>query len=182
MHQQHPMAAGELGGTLVQRILQHRGLHLLALAVHRIQPLGHGGGLHRIGGEQQAQAQVRLGDAPAGIDARAEGKAHRIGRGLALDGGDCHQRRQPRPVAAGQHPQPLRDQRAVDAQQRHHIAHAGQCHHIEHIEQVRRGPLGEIPRLPQHPMRRHQRQKGHAGSAEMAQARMAIQPVGIDRG
>ena len=165
------------------RIVQHRRLDLLALAVHRIEHGGQRRRLHRVLAQQQAQAQIGLGDAPGGIDARAQREAAGAGGQPLARLRHIQQRRHAGPRAARHHLQPLADQRAIDPGQRHHVAHGRQRHQVEQADQVRL-----LARVAKKPCRRSVRtvataaRKATAGGAQQRQAGRAVQPVRIDRG
>ena len=56
--------------------------------------------------------------------------------------GHLHQRGNARARAPRHHAQPLDHESAVEAGQRHHVAHGRQRHEVEELAQIRRRPGG----------------------------------------
>ena len=180
--QQHRMAGGGLRLRRGEGSPEHLGLHVLAPAVHIVQPLGHGPRLDRVIAQQQAEPEVRFIHPPPGVDPRAEHEAERMRRRHILHQPDIQQRRDPGMAAPGHDLEPLRHQRAIHPGQRHHIADRRQRHKIQQVD--RRGflPGAEMPGPAQHPVQRDDREERHRGGAEMPEAGGAVQPVWVHRG
>ena len=91
------------------------------------------------------------------------------------------QRRQAGIAPPRHHLQPLGDQRAIDARQRHHIADRPQGDQIEPALQIGLGPPRAIPAGPaQGPVDGHGQQEGDPDGGQLAMALGLVEPVGID--
>ena len=159
-----PLPRLRLGGT--QRIVQHRRLDLLALPVHRIERGGKRRGLDRVLAQQQPQPEIGLGDPPRRVDARAEREAAGPGGRPVARLRHVEQRRDAGTRAPRHHLQALADQRAIDAGERHHVAHGGQRDQVEQADQVRLLARIEEALPAQRAHRRHRRQERDRGGAQ----------------
>ena len=105
------------------------------------------------------------------------------GGGLAPGHGDVGQGPQARIAPAGEHLEPLGGQRPVEAGQPGHVAHGPQGRQIEPLAQVRLGPAGiEQPPAAGFPVQGGEQHEDHPGGGQVALARPAVGPVGIDQG
>ncbi len=135
-----------------------------------------------VGGEQ-ADAEIGLADAAAGVDPRPEreaeiGAARIAGQPRCLD-----QRRQPDVAPGRHHLEPLRDEGAVEPLELRDIGDGAECHDVEQIEQLRLGaPAREPAARAQGADQRGAEQEGDADRGEMAMrgALALVEPVGVD--
>ena len=123
------------------RLLEHVGLDGLALAVELVEQHGDARGLHLVAGREQARAEAGIADAPAGVDARAQHEAQMIGRGRDGEAGGVGERLEAGVAAQAHDLQALGDIGAVEALERHHVAHGGERDEVEEIEQRGRRPV-----------------------------------------
>ncbi len=126
-----------LGFGLRQRILLDR----LALAVEPIELAGDPRRFDRIVFDQKLDAQVGTADAAAGIDARPEQKTEMPGFRRSGQPRHVHQADMPRTLAPAQRDQPLGDEGAVEADQRHHVGDGAERDIVEKRQQVGLRPL-----------------------------------------
>ena len=94
--------------------VEHGLLDRAPLGVEGVEPARQGGGLGRVVGRQQADAEIGRADAAAGIDARPEHEAGVIGAGRLLEPGHVRQGGQPEIAAPRHHLQALADERAIE--------------------------------------------------------------------
>ncbi len=132
-----------LGAAQFLGRLAHRGLDRPPFLVEPVELGGDAPRFLRILGGEQAHAEVRLADAAAGIDARAEREAE-IGAG--------RRPRQPRRLgqrgeadiaAPRHHLQPLRDEGAVEAAQLRDVGDRAERDEVEQVDQLRLRAAGE---------------------------------------
>ena len=72
-----------------------------------------------------------VADPPAGVDPRPDQEAQVIGLRRPVGAGDVEQRREPGPAALAHHLQPLDDEGAVEAGQRHDVGDGGERDEVE---------------------------------------------------
>ena len=103
-----------------------------------------------------------------------------IGPRRAVGAGDVEQSRQARTAALAHDLEPLDDEGAVQAGQRHDVGDSGERDEIERDEEVRR--LSAVPEagLAERAVQRDQRHVDDAGGREMAEAGEIVLPVGVD--
>ena len=115
-------------------------LDRLALAVEAVELGGHRRRFGRVLAQQQPGAEIGPSDPPAGIDARPQHEAEvprlrRPGEPRRID-----QRGEPDPLAPPHRDQPLGDEGAVEADERHHVGDGAERDEIDEVEQVGLGP------------------------------------------
>ena len=165
------------------RLLQHARLDGLALAVELVEQHGDARRLHLVVGGEQARAERGIADASAGVDARAQHEAQMIGRGRHGEAGGIGERAQPGVAALAHDLQALGHVGAVEALERHHIAHGGEADEVEQRQQVGRRALGAVVSAPAQLARGgDQQHEGDAGGAQVAEARQVVLAVGVDDG
>ena len=103
-----------------------------------------------------------------------------IGPRRSVGPGDVEQGGEPRPAALAHDLQPLDDEGAVEAGQRHDVGDRRERHEIERGDEVRR--LAPVPEagFAQSPVQRDQRHEHHARGRQMAEAREIVRPVRVD--
>ena len=79
------------------------------------------------------------------------------------------------------HPQALRDERAVDARQRHHIAHRAECDEIEPLQQIGLGPVAVPAGLAQGAVQRDDQQERDPDRREHPVRALFVEPVRVDQ-
>ena len=141
-----PVADGEFVIGLGARLGQHLLLHRLALLVQPVERLGDAAGLDRIVGRQQPAAERGIADAAAGIDARTDQEAEMEGVDRLADARAARQRGKAGILLPADRQQPLHDEGAVDAGERHDVADRRQRHEIEQAEQIGRVGSGRAAR------------------------------------
>ncbi len=105
------------------------GLQLLAPGVGGVQGLRQRVGLGPVAGEQQAHAQVGVGHAARGVQARGQLVGKRVGGKGQGAARRVHQRAQAGPLRDARQPQ--RHQGAILVQQGHDIGHGGQRRKVQ---------------------------------------------------
>ena len=116
-----------LGLGFGQRLLLDR----LALAVEPVELGRDARRLDRIVQHQELRAEIGAADAAARIDARAEHEAEMPRLGRPGEACDVHQRGEPRMLAPPHGDQPLGDEGAVEALQRHHVGDRAERRRVE---------------------------------------------------
>ena len=117
--------------------LRHGGeLDRLALAVEAVELGGEARAFGRIVLHEQIDAERGATDAAAGIDARPEQEAEMPGLGRAAEPRDIHQGGEPGIVAPTQRQQPLGDEGAVEALERHHVGNRAERDQVEQAEEI----------------------------------------------
>ena len=96
---------------------------------------------HLVVGGEQLGAEAGGPDPAAGIDARPENETERVAGRRRIDARDVGKRAQAGIVPEPQDLQPLGDQRAVHAFERHHVANRGKRHEVEQPEQIGLGAV-----------------------------------------
>ena len=167
---------------LLDGLLQHRRLDLLALAVERVQADGDRRRLVLVLGGQQARTQAGLADPAAGVDARPEDEAQVIDPRRLLQPGHVAERPEPHVAALLHHRKPLAHEGAIDAGERHHVADGAERHQVEPLQEVGLRPLAIPARLAQAPVEPDDEEEGHAHGGELAVRAVVVQPVGVDHG
>ena len=105
-----------------------------------------------------------------------------IGRGRLADAGDIGQRGDAGIAAARQDLEPLRDQRAVDAGQRHHVADGPEGDQVEPRREVGLRAAGVAAAVAQGAVDRDHQQEGDADRGELLVRGGVVEAVGIDDG
>ena len=113
-----------------------RRFDLLALRVEPIEQLRNTLGLHRVRGGEQASAERRLADPPAGIDARAKQEAQMATIRRALQTRGVDQGAKSDPLGVAKRDQPLVNERTVQPAQRNHVADRPERHQFEQRQEV----------------------------------------------
>ena len=160
---------------------QRRDLDLLADAVQPVELDRDRARFEVVGRGQEPDAEGRVADASAGVDARTDEKAQVIGPRRSVGAGDVEQGRKPRTAPLAHDREPLDDKGAVEADQRHDVGDSRQRHEIERGDQVR--GLASVPeaRFAQRAVQRDERHIDDACGAEMAQSGKIVLAVGIDQ-
>ncbi len=142
---------------------------------------GHCGRFRGVLAQQQPGAEIGAPDPPAGIDARSQHEAEmprlrRPGEPRGID-----QRREPDPLAPPHRDQPLGDEGAVEADERHHVGDGAERDEIDEVEQVRLGPRRIPEAAPaQLAIDRDDGQEHEADGGEMAERGEIVVAVRID--
>ncbi len=137
-------------------------LDLLAGAVQPIELGGNCARLEVVGRGQEPRAETRVADPPAGVDPRPDQEAEMIGPRRPVGAGDVEQRREPGTAALAHHLQPLDDEGAVEAGQRHDVGDGRERDEVERHQKVRGVPPVPETRLAQRAVQRderHERQR-----------------------
>ena len=129
---------------LRQRLLEHLLLERAPLLVQVVEQHRDAGRLRLVLAGQQARAQRRIADAPAGVDARAEDEAEVIRRRRLVQPRRVVQRLETFVAAPAHHQQPLRDVGAVEAGERHHVGDGRQRDEVEFGHQIGLGGAGAV--------------------------------------
>ena len=159
---------------------ERRDLDLLTRAVQPVEFEGDGARLEVVGRRQEPDAQGRVADASARVDARADEKAQVIGPRRSVGARDVEQGRKPRTAALAHDGKPLDDKGAVQARQRHDVGDGRERHEIERGDEVRGASPVPEPRLAQRPAQRDERHEDDAGGRQIAETREIVLTVGID--
>ncbi len=179
--QKHGAAGALLALGLRHRRFEKPLLDVLALAVELVEMAGDAGRRVGVAAAEQAEAEIGAPDAASGIDAGPEREAERV-HIEAADAGGLDQRRQPPPPPLRQHLEPLGDEGAVEADERHHVGHGGERDEVEIGAEVGLGAGGEEAPLAQGAQKPDRGEESDAGGAEMPLARAIIGAVRVDRG
>ena len=115
---------------------QRRDLDRLALAVEAVEFGGEPRAFGRVVLQQEIDAERRAPDAPAGIDARPEQEAEMPRLRRSAEPRDVHQRGEAEVLAPAHRQQPLGDEGAVEALERHHVGDGAERDQIEHAEKI----------------------------------------------
>jgi hypothetical protein len=108
--------------NLGKRLVEHGALDLAPLAVVAVELDGQLGGLAGLVAGQEACAQVRAADPPAGVDPGPEQEASVIGAGRLIEPRHVGEGRQAGVAPAGHDLEPLGDEGSVEPGQGHHVA------------------------------------------------------------
>src|SRR5689334_15964173 len=131
-----------LGAERGQRLslgLRHsRDFNCLALAVKPVELSSEPPGLDLILVQEKINAERRATDAATGIDARAKHKSQMPRLRRAREARDIHERSEPKILSSSHRQQPLGDEGAIEALERHHIGDGAKRHEIEQAEKIRR--------------------------------------------
>jgi hypothetical protein len=172
------LAGGErLGG------LADRGVDRPALLVEPIQFGRDRLGLGRVLGGEQADAEVRLADPAAGVDARAEREAQIAAFGGAAQAGRVGQGGEADILPARHHLEALGHERPVQAAQLGDVGDRAQSDEIEQLDKFRLLAVGEKAAAAQRPQQGGAEQERHADRGEMPLSRALlalVEPVGVD--
>ena len=156
----------------------------LDLLTDAVQPVEFGRDRTRleiVGCGQEPDAERRVADASARVDARTDDKAQVVGPRRSVGAGDVEQGRKPRPAALTHDREALDDKGAVEPDQRHDVGDGRERNEVERRHKVRTSPAVPEARLAQRAVERHERHEDDAGGAEIAQARKIVLTVGIDQ-
>ena len=156
-------------------------LDLLTDAVQPVELARDRARLEIVGRGQKPDAERRVADASARVDARADDKAQVVGPRRSVGAGDVEQGRKPRPAALTHDREALDDKGAVEPDQRHDVGDGRERNEVERRHKVRTSPAVPEARLAQRAVERHERHKDDARRAEVAQARKIVLTVGIDQ-
>ena len=129
---------------------------------------------------QEPDAQGRVADASARIDARADDKAQMVGPRRSVSAGDVEQRGEPGPAPLAHDREALYDKGAVEPDQRHDVGDGGERNEVERGDKVRRFASVPEARLAQRAIEGHQRHEDDARRAEIAEPGQIVLTVGID--
>ena len=166
---------------LTRRRLLHLGLQRTPLLVIDVELAREVAGQHRILGRQQPRAEVGPAHAPAGIHARPEQEGGVVGIDPVGHARDVAQALEAEVAAPRHHLQPLRRQGAVQADQRHHVAHRSQRHQVQPLQQVGLRPRRAEPAAPpEHAVGRDHHQEHDTDGGEGAMRGALVQPVRVD--
>ena len=150
-----------------------------------VEPVEFGGdprGFRQIAFQQQPHAEIGAPDAAAGVDARTQHEAEMPGLRRAVQPRDIHQRGVADMIAAAQRDQALRDEGAVEPDQRHDIGDGAERDVMQHADKIRLRPFrGPEAARPQFAVDRDQRDEHEADRGEMAEAREIVGAVRIDQ-
>ena len=179
-HRRAPLVEAERGQRLGLGLRQRGDLDLLAGAVQPVELGGDGARLEVVRRRQEPRAEARVADPAARVDPRADQEAEMIGPRRPVRAGDVEQGREARPAALPHHLEPLDDEGAVEAGQRHDVGDGRERHEVERA--TRSGALRPFqkPFCAQGPVQRDQRHEHDARGGEMAEAREVVLP-GSDR-
>ena len=137
-----------------------------------------------VGGSEEANAEVRLADAPAGVDARPQRKAE-VAAARRLHQPRGFGKRRKADVLPPRHdPQALRHERPVEALQARDVRHGAERDQVEKVEDLRLGQRLEQAAPAQLADQRYPQQEGHADRGKMAVRRPVIafvEAVGVDQ-
>ncbi len=134
---------------------------------------------------QQAHAQIRLADAPTGIDARSQRETKVVAQRCASQATGVDEGGQADIAPLCHHLESLSDEGAVQPAKLGNVGNGAQRDYVQQFHQRRFGPAGEPTAGAQHPDQRRAQQKGDAYRRQMAMGGgfvTFIQPVGIDEG
>ena len=156
-------------------------LDLAPLAVECVQPLRQFGGQRRIVGREQPRPGIGGAHPPAGIDPRAQHKTEMIGIDRLGEAGNLGECVKPGIAPLARDLDALRDERAIEAGQRHDIAHGSQGDEVEPLSRS-----GSLREPAYQPAARNARltaidqQKGDTDRRERAMRARFVEPVRID--
>ena len=173
----------ERGHGLGFRLLERRCFKRAPLVIEAVELGGNAGGFRGVLLQQQPHAEIGAADAAAGIDARPEQKAEMPGLGRAGEARYVHQRGRAHVLAPSQRDQPLGDEGAVEAGQRHDVGDGAERDQMQQREQIglgaRTGPEIAPAQLARD---RDQRDKHQPDRRQLAEAGQIVGAVGIDDG
>ena len=132
-----------------RRLLDRLDLDLAALAVQPVQRRRDMASLQNVRCSEQPCAEPGIADAPARVDPGAQHEAKRVRRRRLVDARRVAERLQAGILPVLEHLEPLHDEGAVDALERHHVANRGERHDVEPAQKVRRLCLGIVAFRPQ---------------------------------
>ena len=118
---------------------EHRQFDLLARAIEAVELGGDCARLQFVARRQQPRAERGIADAAARIDARADEKAEMIGARRPVGARRVEQGGQARALALAHHGEAARDERAVEADERHDVGDRRQRDEIERGQEIGRG-------------------------------------------
>ena len=137
-------------------------------------------GLGRVVGRQEPHAEVGLAEPAAGVDARAEREAELPAVAQLGDAGRLGERRQARRQATSGDLQPLADEGAVEALERHHIADGAERHEVEPAQKI--GHPVALPPATQLTARGDEEKKGDPHRGQVAHRARLVPTVRVDDG
>ena len=165
---------------LSHRLGQHLRLDLAAFGIQGVETFGKRARLDGIVAGKEPRAQIRCADAAAGIDARPQDEASVIGPKRLRHARHVGERRDAGIAALPHHLEALRDERAVQARERHHVAHGAERHEIEPRHEIGLGPALVPADAAQRAVDADGEQERHADGGERAMRARLVEPVGID--
>ena len=161
---------------------EHALLDRLALGVERFELCRDDTRLVLVVGCEQLGAEARGPHPAACIDARPENVAERVAGRCRIDARDIGERTQADIVPVPQDLQPLGDERAVHAFERHHVAHGRKRNEIEQAEKIWLGTLRIGAGAAERTRGGDEEEEHHASRSQMALAGEIVLPVGIEHG
>ncbi len=153
-----------------------------ALAIEPVE-LGGERRRRRLGvGEEAADAERHVGEAPGGVEARTGDEAQVVARRPPrIAAADGQQRRDAGLRAAGADArEPLRDQRPVDPVEAHDVGHGAERDEVEQRAEIRLRAVGEMAALAQRRARGEQHVEHDADAGEVLARKGASGLIRID--
>ncbi len=129
-------------------------------------------------GRQEAHAEVGLAEAPAGIDAGPQREAELPAVAQLGHPGGPGERSQARRLAPPGDLQALADEGAVEALERHHIAHGGERHEVEPAQKIGHPPA--LAPAAQLASGGDEEKKGDPDRGQVAYRARLVEPVRVD--